>query len=163
MKYNVIAAFLIFLATIKVFADVFNFEKISALAAIINVAPAMKVFTAHKGYETYSSKFTLETRHTDGQVIATKINSKTYAGLKGPYNRRNVYGALIAYGPYLTNKPNTHDMWYVMASNAFCGNSSILSELGIENNSGVNKVSVTYTSQVNTSSKYTNHLSITCE
>lgn len=163
MKYNIIAAFLVCLATIKVFADVFSLEKISALAAITNVAPAMKVFTAHKGYETYSSKFTLETTHTDGQVIETKINSKTYSGLKGPYNRRNVYGALIAYGPYLTSNPNTHDMWYVMANNAFCGNSSVLSELGIENSNGVNKASIAYTSHVNTSSIYTNYLSITCE
>ena len=53
-----------------------------------------------------SSKFSIKTIHLDGEVVEKNIDSKTYAGLKGPYNRRNVYGALIAYGPYLTSKKN---------------------------------------------------------
>ncbi len=163
MKYNLIAFFLIFLATVKVFADVFDFEKLSALAAITNVAPAMKVFTAHKGYETYSSKFSLKTTHVDGENVEISIDSKTYAGLKGPYNRRNVYGALIAYGPYLTSKSNTKTMWEEMARKTFCGNNSVLSELGDENISGVVLASIKYTSLVNTSPKYANNLSVSCE
>lgn len=163
MKYNFIAFFLIFLATVKVVADIFDFKKLSALAAITNLAPAMKVFTAHDGYETYSSKFSIKVIHFDGEVVEKNIDSKTYAGLEGPYNRRNVYGALIAYGPYLTSKSNTNKMWQVMADNSFCRKKSVLSELGFSNTSGVTSVSIKYTNLNNTSSKYKNKLSIACE
>ena len=97
MKYTLFAIILCFFATVKVVADVFGLERLSAVAAITNVAPAMKVFTAHKGYETYSTTFELSVKHVDGQTKNMQLNPKNYSGLKGPYNRRNVYGALIAY------------------------------------------------------------------
>ncbi len=68
MKYTLFALTLCFFATGKVLADVLGLESLSAVAAVTNVAPAMKVFTAQKGYETYSSVFELTVNHTDGRV-----------------------------------------------------------------------------------------------
>jgi hypothetical protein len=162
VKYTILAIILCLFATVKVIADVLGFERLSALAAVTNVAPAMKVFTAQKGYETYSSKFELTISYSDGQTVIAQLNPRKYSGLRGPYNRRNVYGALIAYGPVLVSNPKTHSMWKAMANRSFCGESSVLSELGFNNNSGISSATIRYLGQVKTEGTYPTELSVTC-
>lgn len=166
MKYYIAAIVLTLFATIKVIADIFGFQQLSAVAAVTNVAPAMKVFTAHKGYETYSSRFELSVDFDDGQTITLELKPENYAGLKGPYNRRNVYGALIAYGPVLVKSPVTQPMWNEMAKRAFCGDVSVLSELGFNHASPVRNATIRYLGQVKKqnekASDYPNQLSISC-
>lgn len=162
MKYTLSAIVLSFFATIKVVADVFGFERLSAVAAVTSVAPAMKVFTAQKGYETYSSTFELTVNYIDGHTVASQLNPNNYSGLRGPYNRRNVYGALIAYGPVLVKNPTTQPMWNEMAHRAFCGSFSVLTELGFDNDSGVKSATIRYLGQVQTNSDYPNQLSVSC-
>lgn len=162
MKYTLLAIILCFLATVKVLADILGLERLSAVAAVTNVAPAMKVFTAQKGYETYSSVFELTVIHADGQTVTTPLNPHNYSGLKGPYNRRNVYGALIAYGPVLVRNPRTHTMWKTMAHRAFCGKPGVLSELGFSNNSGIKNAAIRYLGQVKTEASYPTRLSVSC-
>ena len=47
--------------------------------------------------------------------------------MQGPYNRRNAYGAALAYGPVLPQELRDPVMRYAM-----CGNAPLLSELGID-------------------------------
>lgn len=162
MNYTLAAVTLCLFATIKIVADVSGFERLSAVAAITNVAPAMMVFTAQNGYETYSSVFELTVHYIDGRTITTELNPSNYSGLRGPYNRRNVYGALIAYGPVLVKNPRTQPMWNEMAHRAFCGSSSVLAELGFSNNSGVIGATIRYLGQVQKDRYYPNELSVTC-
>lgn len=163
MKYTLAAIFLCFLATVKVVADVFALERLSAVAAITNVTPAMKVFTAQHGYETYSSVFELTVHYDNGKTITSELNPRNYSGLRGPYNRRNVYGALIAYGPVLVSNPSTKPMWNEMTRRAFCGSSSVLAELGFSNRSGVNRATIKYLKQVQRERNYPSQLSVTCD
>lgn len=163
MKHTLLAGLLCFLAIIKVLSDVLGFESLSAVAAVTNVAPAMKVFTAHKGYETYSSTFQLTSKHIDGQVVSTQLNPENYSGLRGPYNRRNVYGALIAYGPILFSNPKTKEMWNAMSFRSFCGETSVLSELGFTNQSGIQNVIIDYVGQIKSEDKYPTQLRVACE
>lgn len=162
MKYYLAATVLTFFATIKVIADVFGFQQLSAVAAVTNLAPAMKVFTAHKGYETYSSKFELSVDFNDGQTITSELKPENYAGLKGPYNRRNVYGALIAYGPVLVKSPVTQSMWNEMVQRAFCGEARVITELGFHNPSPVKNATIRYLGQVTRVSDYPDKLSVSC-
>ena len=163
MKHTLLACLLCFLAVIKVLADVLGFESLSAAASVTNAAPAMKVFTAHKGYETYSSTFQITSSHVDGQIASTELNPENYAGLQGPYNRRTVYGALIAYGPILFSNPKTKKMWNVMSFRSFCGETNVLSELGFTNQSGIKNVIIDYVGQVKSEDKYPNQLRISCD
>lgn len=162
MKYTFFAIILCFFATVKVLADVLGFERLSALAAVTSVAPAMKVFTAHKGYETYSSVFELVINLTDGQTVTNKLTPGNYSGLKGPYNRRNVYGALIAYGPVLVSNPKTRAMWKAMTRNAFCGTPNVFSEMGFTGGKGINSATIKYLGQIKTEGSYPDQLSISC-
>ncbi len=91
MKIRIATILLLVLATVKVVADVAGWKKLSAVAAVTNTTPAMKVFTAHDGYETFSSTFTLTVFWIDGHQQTLTLNPANYRGLQGPYNRRNVY------------------------------------------------------------------------
>ncbi len=165
MKNIIIAVLLSFLACIKVVADLFQHEELSAVAAVANVSPAMKVFTAHQGYETYSAKFKLTMLYADGTEFEAILDSERYAGLAGPYNRRNVYGALIAYGPVLYKKTATHDMWVEMTRRAFCQRKTVMSELNFPIQTAVTKVTVSYINQISadTAADYPTQLSIRCD
>jgi len=163
MKTRIGAALLVLLATVKVAADLFEQPEVSAIATVTNAAPAMKVFTAHRGYETYSSRFALSVQFKDGEVVNHRLNPATYAGLHGPYNRRNVYGALIAYGPVLVANPKTLPMWREMAQRGFCREAGVIAELGLANRSGVSRARIDYLDQVSEGSDYVNKLEVICE
>ena len=162
MKYTILASVLIFVGTVKVFTDIFGLEKLSAVAAVTNAAPAMKVFTAHKGYETYSAKFEISVTNISGDQETFILNRHNYSGLKGPYNRRNVYGALIAYGPVLVSNSATKEMWQVMASNAFCKKQGVLNEIGLTNDQDIKSATITYLRQIKSSANFPNQLTISC-
>ncbi len=64
-------------------------------------SPLPIVFTEVKGVETFASDFFIQYIDTNGVQDITPITPALYSKLKGPYNRRNIYGAAIAYGPVL--------------------------------------------------------------
>jgi hypothetical protein len=59
------------------------------------------VFSHFRGTETFAAKFVLVIQTPSGKKYRRKITPAVYSLLRGPYNRRNVYGAAIAYGPML--------------------------------------------------------------
>ena len=145
IKYILWAVILLFFASIKVIADVFWLGQISALAAATNVSPAMKVFTAHKGYETYSSTYVLKVAYADNSTDIITLDPKVYSQLKWPYNRRNIYGAAVAYWPILQTNEKTVKMWESIVKNTFCEQrSSAAFELGFDKDKSVKEVVVSY-------------------
>ena len=119
--------------------------QIKGLAAMTAASPAPKVFTSHQGLETFSTSFQLRWQ-SDEQQHTLDITPLVYKALKGPYNRRNVYGAILAYGPVLATNPTTQLMFDQVAGFALCPDQGaiVLRELGIDP-TGAREVSVIYT------------------
>src|SRR5687767_15937977 len=90
------AGFLLVLGLAQMVGDLTHFLPLKAVAAATGASPAPKVFSAVQGLETYSTRFFLDLG--DKRV---EITPEVYARIRGPYNRRNVYGAALAYGPVL--------------------------------------------------------------
>lgn len=90
-------------------------------------SPAPKVFSAVRGLETYSTRFFLEWHDAAGTVHELPLTPEIYARVRGPYNRRNVYGAALAYGPVLPAALRDPVLRY-----AVCGDAPLLRELGID-------------------------------
>lgn len=65
------------------------------------VAPFPKVFCAVDGYEAFAASFSLAGTKADGTTWSKRLDAEWYAKLQGPYNRRNVYGAALAFAPRL--------------------------------------------------------------
>jgi hypothetical protein len=63
----------------------------------------------------------------DGTERQLELTPEVYAKLRGPYNRRNVYGAALAFGPVLPVEMRNAVMKY-----ALCGERPLFRELGID-------------------------------
>jgi hypothetical protein len=100
---------------------------LKGLGAASMLSPAPKVFSAHRGYETFSTRFFLEYVDVQGARRSLLITPEFYARVEGPYNRRNVYGAALSYGPVLP--PALRDP---VMRHALCGRAPLLRELGVD-------------------------------
>jgi len=63
------------------------------------VAPFPKVFSDVDGLETFASEFAITGRDGAGVPFRIPLTAERYSQLEGSYNRRNVYGAALAYAP----------------------------------------------------------------
>ena len=105
---------------------------IKAIGAASTASPAPKVFSASRGLETYSTRFFLEWTDRDGREQSVLITPELYGRIRGPYNRRNVFGAALAYGPVLSTTEATRPMFGSVINYALCGDAPLLLELGID-------------------------------
>jgi hypothetical protein len=111
--------------------DLFDVPALKGVAAATGASPAPKVFSSVKGLETFSTRYFIEWIDTTGALHSVEITPERYAHLRGPYNRRNVYGAVLAYGPVLESDSRTRPMFNAVSSYALCGEAPLLRELGI--------------------------------
>jgi len=123
---------LLILGLLQMTADVLNLQLLKGFAFATAASPAPRVFSAVRGLETYSTNFYLQWTDHQGSFHSVKITPEMYSHLRGPYNRRNVFGAVLAYGPVLADQKPTRPMFDAVASYALCGNAPILLELGID-------------------------------
>ena len=133
MIRNLIApVLLVVVGILQMAGDLLDIPAVKAVGAASVASPAPKVFTAHKGFETYSSFFYLTWVDRDGTPREMKLTPEIYRGVRGPYNRRNAYGAALSYAPVLQSSPLTKPMHDSAMQYTFCGASSILEEIGID-------------------------------
>jgi hypothetical protein len=111
--------------------DLLRVPALKGIAAATGASPAPKVFSAVKGLETFSTRYFIEWTDTTGASHSLEITPERYTRLRGPYNRRNVYGAVLAYGPVLVSDPRTRAMFDAVSNYALCGEAPLLRELGI--------------------------------
>ena len=88
-------------------------------------SPLPIVFTEVKGVETFASDFYLSWKNEAAEQVELKITPALYSKFKGPYNRRNIYGAAISYGPVLPPQ-----MWQQVLTYGLC-NDILKNELEI--------------------------------
>jgi hypothetical protein len=111
------AIVLTLLGLAQMMGDVAGIRALKGIAAATGASPAPKVFSAVQGLETYSTRFYL---------AGVEMTPEIYGRIRGPYNRRNVYGAALAYAPVLPAELREPIMTY-----ALCGSAPLLRELGI--------------------------------
>jgi len=131
-RETLVAAGLLLLGLAHMIGHLTDLRPLRALAAATNASPAPKVFSAVSGLETFSTAFYLDWREPDGQRRSRRITAEMYDRLLGPYNRRNVYGAVLAYGPVISQDPATAPMFRSVLRAGLCGERRILRELGFD-------------------------------
>lgn len=126
------AAALLALGLVQMTGDLLHVPWLKGLGLATGASPAPKVFSAVRGLETYSTDFYLEWTDGKGAFHSVKLTPEMNSRLRGPYNRRNVFGAVLAYGPVLVSDPRSRPMFDAVASYALCGQAPLLRELGID-------------------------------
>jgi hypothetical protein len=124
--------FLVILGMAQMTGDVLGISALEGIAAATTASPAPKVFSAVRGLETYSTRFSIHWRDASGSEKSLELTPEVYALIRGPYNRRNTYGAILAYGPIFASTPETQPLFESVARYALCGDAPLLVELGID-------------------------------
>jgi hypothetical protein len=165
MRRYLDAALLVALGCLQMLGDVTGEPAAKAIGLATQASPAPKVFTAQNGFETYSSKFYIDWQGHDGSWHTLELTPQVYRGLRGPYNRRNAYGAALSYAPVLASNPRTKPMIDAVARHGFCGDAPLLSELGVPRDQVVDPLRVRLEPRDERSgaSKWQREFQISCE
>jgi len=131
-KHRLAAGGLLVLGLAQMSGDLTGLAPLKAIATATAASPAPKVFSAVRGLETYSTRFFVQWTDADGSNRFYEITPERYARLRGPYNRRNVYGAALAYGPVLAVQDSTEPMLRAVMLYSLCGGAPLLREMGID-------------------------------
>lgn len=105
---------------------VLNNQTLRGLGAACGFAPYTKVFSDVDGFETFAADFFLILETTDGETSTIPVTPEFYQQLKGPYNRRNVYGAALSYSPRMPEA-----LWQSVFCYGFQTNGPLRGEFGI--------------------------------
>jgi hypothetical protein len=139
VKERLVAGGLFALGLLQMVGDLTGLQALKGIGAATVASPAPRVFSAVRGFETYSTSFYLDYRDPQGRHQSVEITGERYARLRGPYNRRNIYGAALAYGPVMPAELRGSVMRY-----ALCGQRPLLRELGLDPDDVVGPVTVRF-------------------
>lgn len=139
------AAFvLLVVGLLQMMGDLLRAPALKGIGAATGASPAPKVFTAARGMEAFSTRFYLEWEDRLGIRREMQLTPEIYQRLAGPYNRRNVYGAVLAGGPVMATDDRLIGMYHSASKYALCGQAPLLGELGIDPAEVVGPVRVRY-------------------
>jgi hypothetical protein len=123
---------LLVVGLLQMTGDLLGAPALKGIGAATGASPAPKVFTATRGMEVFSTRFYLEWTDRLGVRREMLLTPEIYQHLAGPYNRRNVYGAVLAGGPVMATDERLTGMYRSASKYALCGQSPLLRELGID-------------------------------
>jgi len=93
-------------------------------------SPLPLVFTSFNGIETFSSEYWIIATFENGTIYNIKITHEMYSKMEGAYNRKNVYGAIFAFGSLLEDK-NMIALRQEVLNYAICDPALVIKEFGI--------------------------------
>ena len=125
LRLNLVALAILVVGCLQMAGFVLENRILRGLGAASGASPLPKVFSAVNNYETFAADFTI-LYELAGKSNEIAVTPAFYQRLKGPYNRRNVYGAALAYAPVLPEK-----IWKTVFSYGLQSGGPFFSELGL--------------------------------
>lgn len=121
---------IILIGSLSMIGTLTSMDPIKGIGFMTTASPLPLVFSKFRGVENFSSDYYMDVRFKDGETISMKLTPEIYERAGGPYNRRNPYGAVLAYGPMLT-KPNEIILRDKVMQYSACGQGTFMREIGI--------------------------------
>lgn len=128
-KFTLAVAFLLGLGCLHIVGYAIGSATIKGIAFSTAASPLPLVFSAYNGIETFSTSFELNATLYNNTNVIMELNNKNYGNMQGPYNRRNVYGAIFCYGPFF-NTTETKALRQMILTYGMCNNGSLAKEFG---------------------------------
>jgi hypothetical protein len=129
---NILCLGVLAISSTAIVGHVTGLKALKSIGLATGVAPYTKVFCqaecldSGQTYETFAAEFSICYTNPDGTQVEQKLTPSVYQKIQGPYNRRNVYGAVIAYGPALPESIRTATFKYALTEPG-----TVAHELGI--------------------------------
>lgn len=94
---------LIIWGTMNSIAFIVHYDGFKDMGFVSVSSPLPLVFSAYNGHETYSTEFNISVSYKNDTNVTVHMDGNLYNKIKGPYNRRNIYGAVFSHGPFFNN------------------------------------------------------------
>ena len=107
-KQTLAISIILTIGTFQIVGHALHLPLLKGLGTMSGISPYPKVFCEAKGYEPFAATFTLIGEDAEGLTHKIPLTAERYAQLSGPYKRRNVYGAALAYAPRLPEELREH-------------------------------------------------------
>ena len=134
---NTLAILLLGIGSFQMLGYFTGLKALRGIGLATGIAPFPKVFCEADGYEAFAAEFTIKGTR-DGSLWSVKLDPELYSRLQGPYNRRNVYGAALAFAPRLPERLRED-----LLRESLSPGSAMRSELGIPEDIAGLKVVIT--------------------
>lgn len=138
---KIFSVLVILIGSLSMLGSVTSLDPVKGIGFMTTASPLPLVFSKFRGVENFSSDYFMDIRYKDGTTESMKITPEMYEKSQGPYNRRNPYGAVLAYGPMLT-KPNEIILRDKVMQYSACGQGTFMKEMGITKPIGHIKVTL---------------------
>ena len=113
MKRKIATILIGTIACLQIAGHLIGSRTLRGLGLATGIAPYPKVFCEANGYEPFAATFEL----TGSNEEKIALTAERYADLEGPYQRRNVYGAALAYAPGLPEDLRNHLFEKILTDN----------------------------------------------
>ncbi|MEM9236534.1 MAG: hypothetical protein AAGB14_07125 [Verrucomicrobiota bacterium] len=123
---NLIAILLTIVGMSQMLGHLSGVRALRGIGLASGVAPFPKVFCEADGYEAFAASYYVEGRLPNGDSWSRRVDPAWYARIRGPYNRRNVYGAALAFAPRLPE-----ELREVVLEGSLSPDSAMCRELGL--------------------------------
>ncbi len=129
---NILCLGVLALGSTAMLGHILNIKSLKSVGLATGAAPYTKVFcqaeclNTNLNFETFAADFFIAYRTPEGRGETLKLTPSLYQKIQGPYNRRNVYGAVIAYGPALPETMRLATFKYALTEPG-----SVAKELGV--------------------------------
>jgi hypothetical protein len=95
---------LFLLGALNILSVIFDSQTMKGIAVMSTASPLPFVFSSYQGVETFSTTFKLDVTFQNRTKQSVMMDHKLYGKLQGPYNRKNVIGAMFSHGPFFTDE-----------------------------------------------------------
>ncbi len=119
--------FLILIGCLQFLGIALGSKQLKGLGLATVASPLPLVFSHFRNHETFAADFHIFLTQQNKIIYEKQITPKLYSNLQGPYNRRNIYGAVFSYGPHL-NQAGEKKLVQTALKNAFCNNGFLAKE-----------------------------------
>lgn len=134
MKIRIIFYFLLVLiGSLNIIGTITDSRIIKGIGLASVASPLPLVFSTFRETETFVADFRLRLKKSGNIIFDTEITPELYQKLQGPYSRRNIYGAIFAYGPMLT-KPLEKVLVESVIKQGFCPEKALAKEFELPKN-----------------------------
>lgn len=137
-------ALLLLLGLLRMAGDAFGSEILFGLGFASAASPGPKVFTVVGDMEPFAHRFAVSWDDPAGGSERIVLTPEVYSRLEGPYNRRNVYGAVLAAAPVLLDNSATAPMCRSVLRHALTEDASLLRELDLQPPAGATGLRLEY-------------------
>jgi len=129
IKHALSFLFLLFIGTSNTIGYTQNMQTLTGFGIASCASPRPFVFSVYNGVETFSTEYRIGIHYNNGTTLYCNLDNKIYGSLKGPYNRKNVYGAVLSHGPFF-NTPELIRIRDEILTWGLCGPAPLAEEFG---------------------------------